>query len=100
MKRFFNFHKRGTPFGQWTVIRPMSSGASGQTYLVRKTGTDGPEFALKLWHGDFITATREDFGHECEMLALLPKDSRVLPLVDTGETEDGRPFHVLSLIHI
>ena len=94
MKRFFNFHKRGTPFGQWTVIRPMSSGASGQTYLVRKTGTDGPEFALKLWHGDFITATREDFGHECEMLALLPKDSRVLPLVDTGETEDGRPFHV------
>ena len=94
MKRFFNFHKRGTPFGQWTVIRPMSRGASGQAYLVRKTGTDGPELVLKLWHGDFITASREDFRHECEMLALLPKDSRVLPLVDTGETEDRRPFHV------
>ena len=94
MKRFFNFHKRGTHFGQWTVIRPMSRGASGQAYLVRKTGTDGPELVLKLWHGDFITATREDFRHECEMLALLPKDSRVLPLVDTGETEDRRPFHV------
>lgn len=94
MKRFFNFHKRGTHFGQWTVVRPMSRGASGQAYLVRQTGTDGPEFVLKLWHGDFITASREDFRHECEMLALLPKNSRALPLVDTGETEDRRPFHV------
>ena len=98
MKRFFNFHKGGTTFGRWTVIRPISCGASGQTYLVRKTGTDGPAFVLKLWHGDFITASREDFRHECEMLALLPKDGRVLPLVDTGETEDGRPFHVTELL--
>lgn len=98
MKRFFNFHRGGTVFGRWTVIHPMSGGASGQTYRVRRTGTDGPEFALKLWHGDFITASREDFGHECEMLALLPEDSRVPPLVDTGETEDGRPFHVTELL--
>lgn len=98
MKRFFNFHKGGTTFGRWTVIRPISGGASGQTYRVRKTGTDAPAFALKLWHGDFITASREDFRHECEMLALLPEDSRVPPLVDTGETEDGRPFHVTELL--
>jgi serine/threonine protein kinase len=75
--------------GRYRVIRPLGKGGMGQVYLAEDIEIPTLRFAVKVFD--------QGFAKEVEALARVRSD-RVVKIVTTGKTDDGRPFMVMEYL--
>ncbi len=75
--------------GRYRVIRPLGKGGMGQVYLAEDIEIPSLKFAVKVFD--------EGFAKEVEALARVRSD-RVVKIVTTGKTDDGRPYMVMEYL--
>lgn len=85
----------GTPIGEWRVVKPHRIGGSGTVYRVRRDGTSGPDYALKLRNRGTAVCTREEFQRELRILRDRKLGVNQPAFLGCGEYE-GEPYFVME----
>ncbi len=75
--------------GRYRIISSLGKGAMGQVYLAEDTEIPTLKFAVKI--------VDQGFEKEVEALARVRSD-RVVKIVTTNKTDDGRPFMVMEYL--
>jgi serine/threonine protein kinase len=75
--------------GRYRVIRPLGKGGMGQVYLAEDIEIPSLKFAVKIFE--------QGFAKEVEALARVRSD-RVVKIITTGKTDDGRPYMVMEYL--
>ena len=90
---------RGTLMSRYKVIKALQSGGMADVYLVeRADGQYEKQVALKMLSAGLNNpALRIRFKREMQILAEL-RHPGIVPLLDAGIAEDGRPWLVLEYI--
>ena len=85
--------RAGTQIGEWLVVRPLAEGGMGEVLLAHREHRDFEQVAaLKLLRETLrFGSFAERFARERRTLAGLDHP-HIAPLLDGGETEDGRPW--------
>ena len=85
----------GTPIGEWRVVKPHRIGGSSTVYRVRRDGTSGPDYALKLRNRGTAVCTREEFQRELRILRDRKLGVNQPAFLGCGEFE-GEPYFVME----
>ncbi len=85
--------------GRYRVARELGTGRLGVVYAAVDTKT-GKEVAVKLFHPGFPADEQfaAEFAHLMTAVGVISAaDSRILPLYDWEQAEDGTPLSVMDL---
>ena len=85
----------GTPIGEWRIVKPHRIGGSSTVDRVRRDGTSGPDYALKLRNRGTAVCTREEFQRELRILRDRKLGVNQPAFLGCGEFE-GEPYFVME----
>lgn len=91
--------KAGAAIGPFRLVRPLGRGGMGEVYLAERTDSDFEQLvAVKVLRaGLYGDEAVRRFERERAILARL-RHAAVVPLIDGGVADDGRPFLVMQYV--
>ena len=92
-------HEIGKQIGPYTLLRKIGEGGVGNVYLARQEKPVRRQVALKLIKAGMDTQrVIARFETERQALAMM-EHPNIAHVLNAGETETGRPYFVMELVH-